>query len=123
MPLAAVLSEIPPQPVLPEAEIMAAMAGGERTAFAALHRAWGGRILALLLQSVSDRQTADAVLVEVFADLWRSAGDFDEDKDTVPAWLYACVRRTLIENGHALPSHWPIPANARKSFARHLAFL
>jgi RNA polymerase sigma-70 factor, ECF subfamily len=44
-----------------------------------------------------DRELAEEVVQDVFAQLWRHAGDYDQRRASVRTWLYAIARNRIID--------------------------
>jgi RNA polymerase sigma-70 factor (ECF subfamily) len=76
---------VPPLPT--DAALVASLAGGDRSALAQLYDRYSGLLLAVGVQRLGDRREAEEVLHDVFVEAWRAAGDYDEERGTVRAWL------------------------------------
>ena len=95
------------------AQLLGAVARGDRGAFAQLYDAWAPRLFALVLQVVRDREHSEEVLQEVFLEVWRQAHQFSPAKGSARAWLVTLARRRAIDRVRAV--------EARRS--REAAFL
>ena len=67
----------------PDAELVVAIARGDRDALAALYDRFAGLLLALGLRIVRDRREAEDLLHDVFLEVWRSAKDYDPARGRV----------------------------------------
>lgn len=85
--------------------LLAAVATGDRTAFARLYQVTSPRLYALCLRITSRADLADDALQEGFVRIWRYAGDYDMSKGEPLAWITVVVRnraRSLAEKARKI---------------------
>jgi RNA polymerase sigma-70 factor, ECF subfamily len=80
-----------------EPALLAAVAAGDREAFAEIHRRYAGSIYAYALRRTSDRGAAEDLVQEVFVTVWRTAGAYDPRRAPVGAWITMIARNRLID--------------------------
>jgi RNA polymerase sigma-70 factor, ECF subfamily len=62
-----------------------------------LYRRYAGELFGFACNAVGDRELAEEVVQDVFARLWRHAGDYDPAKASVRTWLYAIARNRIVD--------------------------
>lgn len=72
--------------------MVAAIAGGERAALAELYDRYAGGLLALGQRLLTNRRDAEDLVHDVFIEVLRQAGAYDERRGTVRAWLFTRLR-------------------------------
>jgi RNA polymerase sigma-70 factor, ECF subfamily len=70
---------------------------GDHRALAELYDAASSVVYGLALRILSDRNLAEDVVVEVFAQVWRDAGNFDPARGSPTAWIIAMTRSRAID--------------------------
>ncbi|HEX5691750.1 MAG TPA: sigma-70 family RNA polymerase sigma factor [Roseiflexaceae bacterium] len=80
-----------------DAELLALVARREQRALAALYDRFGGRVFALALRLLGDRQAAEEVTQDVFLRIWQRAATFQPGTASVLAWLLAITRNRSID--------------------------
>jgi RNA polymerase sigma-70 factor, ECF subfamily len=80
-----------------DASLMAALACGDRGAFASLYDRHAPCVLALGLCMLGDRAAAEAVLEQVFLDAWHSVHVIEPGR--IRAWLLARMRGRALAAG------------------------
>jgi DNA-directed RNA polymerase specialized sigma24 family protein len=80
-----------------DAALLAAVARGDRAALGALYDRHGGRLLALALRLVSDRDKAEALVHDLFLAVWHQAGSFEPGRTPVQAWLVTRLLANIRE--------------------------
>jgi RNA polymerase sigma-70 factor (ECF subfamily) len=80
-----------------DADLLAAVARGDRQAYAALHRRYAPILLGLLARMLGNRTDAEDVLQEVFLQIWRKAGDFDARRGSPLHWLVTLTRSRALD--------------------------
>src|SRR5258708_29048632 len=80
-----------------DAQLVAAMAGGDRAALASLYERHAGILLGLAMRIVRDRREAEDLLHDVFLEAWRSAKDFDPKRGRVRTWLAIRMRSRALD--------------------------
>lgn len=94
-----------------DAELMAAVAAGDRDAFAALYRRHAPMLMTRLHRRCADADLVDTALQDTFVSAWRSASRYRADGGEVGAWLWAIAVRRLID---LLRRRRPAPARSDK---------
>jgi RNA polymerase sigma-70 factor (ECF subfamily) len=87
-----------------DAELLRAVARGDESALAVLYDRYASILLGLVLRIVHSRGEAEDVLQEVFLQVWRRAGDFDEGRGRPFTWLVTLARSRAIDRLRALDS-------------------
>lgn len=83
-----------------EAEIvrlLAACAGRDRRAFQRLYELTSGQLLACLVRILRNRALAEDALQEAFIQVWRRAGQFQNERGSGWAWLVSIARYRAID--------------------------
>jgi RNA polymerase sigma-70 factor (ECF subfamily) len=78
-------------------ELLAAVARGDRQAFAALHRRHAPTLLGLLTRMLGSRSDGEDVLQEVFLQIWRKAGQFDPRRGSAFYWVVTLARSRALD--------------------------
>src|SRR5262245_5188512 len=73
------------------------VAAGDQSAIAALYDATSRLVFGLILRVVSDRSTAEEVLLDVYTQVWRQAASYDETRGAPLAWLMTIARTRGID--------------------------
>jgi RNA polymerase sigma-70 factor (ECF subfamily) len=79
------------------AELLGAMADGDRAAVAELYQLVGGRLYGVAQRILRDPGLAEDAVQEAFLKVWRNAHRFDAAKGTASTWLAVIVRRVAID--------------------------
>lgn len=92
----------PPPPVSPGSEppldeLLAAIARGDRQAFAALYRLTQDRLYAITLALLRQQDAAEDVLQETYLAIWRTAGQYQPARARALVWMMALARHRAIE--------------------------
>jgi RNA polymerase sigma-70 factor (ECF subfamily) len=88
----------------PDGELLAAVARGDRQAYAALHRRYAPLLLGLLTRILPSRPEAEDVLQDVFLQVWKRAADFDERRGRPFPWLVTLARSRALDRLSVLDS-------------------
>jgi RNA polymerase sigma-70 factor, ECF subfamily len=80
-----------------DAALVAAIARGDRVAMANLYDRYAPSLLALATRVVGDRVHAEDVLHDSLLEAWRRAGEYDENRGSVRAWLVTRVRSRALD--------------------------
>ena len=83
--------------------LLAAVARGDREAFATLYRTTSGLLLAICLKMLRDRAEAEDVLQDVFVTVWHKAPQFDATRSAAMTWLASIARNRAIDRLRAAP--------------------
>jgi RNA polymerase sigma-70 factor, ECF subfamily len=70
---------------------------GDAGAFEAFYREHGPRLEAFLRQVVGNRQAAEDVMQETFAQIWRRPNGFAPERGTLRAYLFGAARKRAAE--------------------------
>jgi RNA polymerase sigma-70 factor (ECF subfamily) len=62
-----------------------------------LYRRYASELFGFATSALGDRELAEEVVQDVFAQLWRHAGDYDKRRASVRTWLYAIARNRIID--------------------------
>jgi RNA polymerase sigma-70 factor (ECF subfamily) len=81
----------------PDAALVVAMAGGDRSALAELYDRYGFLMLGIAMRIVRNRREAEDLLHDVFLEAWRSAKDFDPTRGRVRTWLTIRMRSRALD--------------------------
>jgi len=81
-----------------DADLVAAMAGGDRAALAELYDRHAALMLGLAMRIVRERREAEDLLHDVFLEAWRSAKDFDPKRGRVRTWLAIRMRSRALDH-------------------------
>ena len=79
-----------------DAELLAAVADGDRRALEVLYRRHAPWLTARLRRRCSDATVVDEVLQDCFVAVWRGAGRYD-GRGEVGAWLWGIAVRRLVD--------------------------
>ena len=80
-----------------DAALVAAIARGNRLAMASLYDRYAPSLLALATRILGDRVHAEDVLHDSLLEAWRRAGEYDESRGSVRAWLVTRVRSRALD--------------------------
>ncbi len=76
---------------------MAAIADGNEAALRHVYDETRGRLLGLAQRLLGERSAAEEVLVDVYAQVWRSARSYDPARGAVELWLLTITRSRAID--------------------------
>ena len=62
-----------------------------------LYRRYAGELFGFAASALGDREQAEEVVQDVFAQLWRHAGEYDHRRASVRTWLYAIARNRIVD--------------------------
>ena len=79
------------------ADLLAQVAAGDRTAFAALYDATSMKLFGILLRILHRRDRAEDLLQEVYLRIWERAGAFDRDRASPITWMATIARNRAID--------------------------
>ncbi len=80
-----------------DSDIIHAVARGDELALAACYDRYRLILFSLILRILHDREEAEDVLQEVFLQVWRRAGDFDEARGRAFTWLVTIARSRALD--------------------------
>ena len=76
-------------------ELLAAVAQGDRDAFAELYDRFAPHVFARAKSQIADAEQAAGVVLDVFLDFWRQAPGLDGSKTDVATWMFATAHPRL----------------------------
>src|SRR3954465_16018107 len=79
-----------------DVELISGAAAGDRDCLAALYDRYAPACLAVGRRILGDRREAEDLLHDVFLEAWRRAGDYDQGRGTVRAWLLMRIRSRAL---------------------------
>ena len=92
----------PEQAKISDVELLAAIARKDETALAELYDRYRVILFGVLIRILTSREEAEDVLQEVFLQVWRRAGDFDEKRGRPFTWLVTLARSRGIDRLRSL---------------------
>jgi RNA polymerase sigma-70 factor, ECF subfamily len=122
LPLGAAIPVIPEtaaQAHAPDAALVRRILKRDEAALGELYDRYAGLLTAVLVRILRDTQAAEEILQDVFHQLWRSAGQFDESRGSLPGWLMVIARNRAISR---LRKHNPAAGEELFEGAMPLAF-
>ena len=81
--------------------LISGAAAGDRDCLAALYDRYAPALLAIGRRILGDRREAEDLLHDVFIEVWRKAGDYDESRGSVRAWLLMRMRSRALDRRKA----------------------
>jgi RNA polymerase sigma-70 factor, ECF subfamily len=91
-----------------DAELLAAVANGQRDALEVLYHRHARWLLTRLHQRCHDADLVDSALQDTFISAWRSARRYRPEAGEVGAWLWSIALRRLIDQLRRRPGPTPI---------------
>ena len=82
---------------VPDAQLIARIATGDREAFRDFYERYAARVLSYVRLLARDREVAEDVVQEVFLSVWRKSASYRSDRGDVPGWLYTITRNKLVD--------------------------
>ena len=79
------------------ANIVQAMAAGDRAALKQLYDRFGARLYGVAHRILRDPALAEDALQEAFVKIWRNAGRFDPARGSATGWVAISVRRAAFD--------------------------
>ena len=86
-----------PKIIYSEQELVALLKGQNNDAFNYLYDHYSGALFTIINQIVPDKDTASDVLQEVFVNIWRKIGTYDETKGRLFTWMLNIARNAAID--------------------------
>ena len=80
-----------------EQELVGLLKEQNNDAFNYLYDHYSGALFTIINQIVSDKDTASDVLQEVFVNIWRKIGTYDETKGRLFTWMLNIARNAAID--------------------------
>lgn len=76
---------------------IAQIATGDQAALAQFYELTNRMAFGLILRILSDRSTAEEVLLDVYTQVWRQAGHYNRERGTPLAWLTTIARTRALD--------------------------
>ena len=73
------------------------IAAGDQTALAQFYDLTNRLAFGLILRILGDRSTAEEVLLDVYTQVWRQAGNYSRDRGAPLAWLMTIARTRALD--------------------------
>jgi RNA polymerase sigma-70 factor, ECF subfamily len=80
-----------------DVSLICGAAAGDRDCLAALYDRYASALLAIGRRILGDRREAEDLLHDVFIEVWHRAGDYDESRGSVRAWLLMRMRSRALD--------------------------
>jgi RNA polymerase sigma-70 factor, ECF subfamily len=80
-----------------DVSLICGAAAGDRDCLAALYDRYASALLAIGRRILGDRREAEDLLHDVFIEVWRQAGDYDEARGSVRGWLLMRMRSRALD--------------------------
>ena len=79
--------------------LLSSVAAGDMTAFRALYDAAAGRLLAIAMNILRERDAAEDAVQEAFLRIWRKAGSYEASRGSPLAWMGVIARNAALDHG------------------------
>lgn len=79
-------------------QLLSAVATGDMAAFRALYDLAAGRLLAIAMKILRDREAAEDAVQEAFLRIWRKAGSYDAARGSPLAWMSIIARNAALDH-------------------------
>lgn len=83
--------------LVPDARLVASLAGGDEGALASLYDRHGKTLYGLAYRILGDRDDAEEVVMDAFTQAWRAAASYSADRGSVAAWLVVLARSRALD--------------------------
>ena len=97
---------------LSDVELLHAIAVHDEAALACLYDRYRLILFGLLLRILNSREEAEDVLQEVFLQIWRRAGNFDEGRGQAFTWMVTLARSRAIDRLRVLAARQRLATSA-----------
>lgn len=77
--------------------MLGAVAGGDMVAFRQLYDCAAGRMLAIAMNILRDRDAAEDAVQDAFLRIWRKAGSYEASRGTPLAWMGVIARNAALD--------------------------
>lgn len=78
-------------------ELLVAVAGGDREAFARLYDRTSSRVFGLVRKLIIDTAQAEEVTQEIYLEIWQNASRYDEMKGGAMGWIMTMTHRRTVD--------------------------
>ena len=119
--LASFLRVQPEQAQISDIELLHAIAGGDEAALARLYDGYRVILFGLLVRILNNREEAEDVLQEVFIQVWKKAGDFDEKRGKPFTWLVTLARSRAIDRIRLLGARQRLADAATQNYTEEVS--
>ena len=80
-----------------DAQLMVAVAGGDRTALATLYDRYAAVMIGVGFRMLGDKQQAEDLLHDVFLEAWNKAASYSPERSKVSTWLLMRLRSRALD--------------------------
>lgn len=98
-----------------DVDLLHAVARGDEAALASLYDRYRVILFGLLVRILNIREEAEDVLQDVFLQVWRRAGDFDEQRGRPFTWLVTLARSRAIDRLRLLAARQRVAESAAQT--------
>src|SRR5919199_982223 len=108
------------EPTLTDEQLMRFVAQDESWALAELYDRYARLVFSLALKMLNDRASAEEIVQEVYAKLWRNAGAFSPNRGKFSSWLIGIAHHQCIDElrrRRVRPISEPVDESAANEFA------
>jgi len=95
-----------------QAQLVAAMARGDKTALASLYDQLSGPLYSLAHRMLNDAGEAQDLLQDIFLQVWRTAATYDSSRGSVFSWVATLTRNRAIDRIRMRKRRTELLANA-----------
>jgi RNA polymerase sigma-70 factor (ECF subfamily) len=106
---------------LSDVQLLHAIAARDDAALARLYDRYRLILFGLLLRILNSREEAEDVLQEVFLQIWRRAGDFDEARGQAFTWMVTLARSRAIDRLRVINARWRLAASATDEISERVS--
>lgn len=103
---------MPPSPPWDDAELMRRVAQQESAALSHLYDRYARLVFSLAYRMLANRDDAEEVVLDVFSQVWRTAGRYQAQRGRVDTWLLILTRSRALDRLRARQraGRWVAPA-------------
>lgn len=95
-------------PTRDDLDLIAAIAGGDRSALEALYDRYASVVYRMALRIVKNQELAEDIVQEVFWRVWRRSSSFERTRGKVAQWLFGITHNLCIDELRRMRSR-PVP--------------
>jgi RNA polymerase sigma-70 factor, ECF subfamily len=106
---------------LSDVQLLHAIAARDDAALARLYDRYRLILFGLLLRILNSREEAEDVLQEVFLQIWRRAGDFDEARGQAFTWMVTLARSRAIDRLRVINARRRLVASATDEISERVS--